>query len=103
MGLQKVAQPDDRVGVEMVRRLVEEQGLGAAEQDARELDPAALPAGECVKRLGQDPFGKSKAARDGPCFGLCGISAADVELLVEAAVPAYGGVAGLVVRARHRT
>ena len=53
--LEEVAQPDDRVGVEVVGRLVEEQGLGAAEQDAGQLDPATLAAGERAERLRRAP------------------------------------------------
>ena len=46
---QEIAQPGDRIGVEVVRRLVEKQGGGlpggaVREQDAGQLDPAALTA-----------------------------------------------------------
>ena len=43
---QELAQPADRVGVEVVGRLVEQQRLGPGEQDAGELDPTSLAARE---------------------------------------------------------
>ena len=39
-------EPRDRLGVEVVRRLVEEEQVGRAEQQAAERDAAALAAGE---------------------------------------------------------
>ena len=57
---QEAAQPGDRVGVEVVGRLVEQQdaaaGLaGVAEQDPGQLDAAALAAGEGADGLGRAP------------------------------------------------
>jgi hypothetical protein len=51
VGAQELAQPDDRVGVEVVGRLVEEQGRRTGEQDPGQLDPAPLPAGEGAQLL----------------------------------------------------
>ena len=62
VGLEEVAQPDDRVGVEVVGRLVEQQGVGVREQDAGQLDAAALTAGEGVQRLAEHPVGQAEAA-----------------------------------------
>ena len=39
-------EPVDRLGVEVVRRLVEQQQVGRAQQQATERDAAALAAGE---------------------------------------------------------
>ena len=50
---QEVAQPDDRVRVEVVGRLVEQQRLGAGEQDPGQLDPAPLPAGQGARAAGR--------------------------------------------------
>ena len=62
VGLEVVAQPDDRVGVEVVGRLVEEQGVGVREEDAGQLDAAALTAGERVQGLAEHPVGQAEAA-----------------------------------------
>ena len=66
---QEVAQPPDRVGVEVVRRLVEQQRRRAGEEDAGQLDPAPLAAREGVQRLVEDPVveaevGAIRAASD---------------------------------------
>ena len=60
---QEAAQPGDRVGVEVVGRLVEQQGLGVGEQDPGQLDAAALTAGEGAQRLGQHPVGQARGWR----------------------------------------
>jgi len=39
-------EPVDRLGIEVVRRFVEEQQIGAAEQEAAERDPSAFAAGQ---------------------------------------------------------
>ena len=44
--LQEPLQPVDRLGVEVVRRLVEQQQVGMAQQQATERDPPLLAAGE---------------------------------------------------------
>ena len=44
--LEEALQPGDRLGVEVVRRLVEEQQVGGGEEQPAERDPAALAAGE---------------------------------------------------------
>src|SRR5690606_41425835 len=53
-----------RSGVEVVRRLVEEQRLHAGEEDARELDAAALPAGQRAQRLAEHTVVEAEVARD---------------------------------------
>ena len=62
--LQELPQPHDRVGVEVVGRLVEQQRLGAGEQDPGQLDPAPLAAGERLQRLAEDPLLDAEAAGD---------------------------------------
>ena len=44
--LEEALEPGDRLGVEVVRRLVEEQQVGRGEEQPAERDPAALAAGE---------------------------------------------------------
>ena len=62
--LEELAQPDDRVGVEVVGGLVEQQRLGAGEQDPGQLDAAALATGEGLQLLGEDPLLDAEAAGD---------------------------------------
>jgi hypothetical protein len=42
VGLEEVAQPGDGVGVQVVRRLVQEQGVGAGEENPGQLHPSPL-------------------------------------------------------------
>ncbi len=66
------AQPGDRVGVEVVGRLVEQQDAaavlaGVAEQDPGQLDAAALAAGQGADGLAEDPVGQARGwRRSGP-------------------------------------
>ena len=62
-GPQELAQPDDRVGVEVVGGLVQQQRLGAGEQDPRQLHPAALAAREGAQRLGHQPVRDARGRR----------------------------------------
>ncbi len=103
VGLEVVAQPHDGVGVEVVGRLVQQQGLRAGEQDARQLDPAALTTGEGLQRLTQDPLVQGQAGRDRGGLGLGRVAAPGGELGLEVAVAAHRPVTGLVVGAGHRT
>ena len=72
---QEVAQPHDRVGVEVVRRLVEQQRLRVAEQDPGQLDPPALAAGQRAERLGEDALGQPQARADLGRLGLGRVAA----------------------------
>ncbi len=49
---QEILEPFDRAGVEVVRRLVEDQKIGTREQRAAKRDPAFFSAG----KTGHDPF-----------------------------------------------
>ena len=64
VGLQMVAEPDDRVGVQVVGGLVQQQGLGVAEQDPGQLDPAPLATGQRAQPLMQDAVRQAEAGRD---------------------------------------
>lgn len=94
VGLQVVAQPDDGVGVEVVRRLVEEERVGVREEDAGQLDPAALTAGEGVQRLAEDPVGETEGGGDGGGLGLGRVPALGQELGLLALVLLHRLVAG---------
>ena len=87
MAAQEVAEPDDRVRVEVVRRLVEQQRVGAAEQDPRQLYPAPLAAGQGAQRLAEDAVRQTEARRHRCRLGLGGVPAEDVQPLLRRAVP----------------
>ena len=90
VGLEEFTQPHDGVGVEVVGRLVEQQGVGIAEQDAGQLHTSALATGELVQRLGQHSIGEPQVRGDARRLRL-------------GPVPAGGGQLGLgTVVAGHR-
>ncbi len=101
VALEELAQPRDRVRVEVVGGLVEEHRVGAGEQDARELDAAALAAGEGAERLVEDPVGQAQVARDGRGLRLGRVPAERDEALLEPAVVLHRLRGDLVVRGRH--
>ena len=101
---QEFAQPAERVGVEVVGRLVEQQrggrtgaGVGGGEQDPGQLHPAALPAGQGAQRLGQNPVGQAETRADAAGLAFGGVPAQRGEPLLELTVAAHGAVAGGVV------
>jgi hypothetical protein len=74
---QEVPQPAHRIGVEVVGRLVEQQrggragaAVGCGEQDARQLDSAALTTGQGAQLLGEYAVGQSEARADAACLAL---------------------------------
>ena len=102
---EEAAQPGDRVGVEVVGRLVEQQDAAAgrgrvAEQDAGQLDAAALAAGERAERLGEDPVGQAEVGADAGGLGLGRVAAEAGELVFERAVAAERPVVGVVGQLR---
>ncbi len=96
--LEVVTQPDDRVGIQMVGRLVQQQHhpgrrtvLGAgAEQDPGQFHPSPLATGERVHGLGQDPVRQSEVGTDPGSLGFGGVPAEAGELLLDPPV-ALGG------------
>ena len=98
---EEVAQPDDRVGVEVVGRLVEQEGLGVPEEDARELDAAPLAAGEGADRLAQRRVGEAEVRGDPRRLALGGVAARGAEPLLDPAVAGDRLVAHCVVGGRH--
>ena len=101
VGDQEVAQPDDRVGVEVVGGLVEQQRLRAREQDPRQLDPAPLATGQRVQRLGEHPVLDAEAVRDLRGLRLGGVPTAGVEVVVGPRVATHRAVAHVRVVAAH--
>ena len=99
---EEAAQPGDRVGVEVVGRLVEQQRLGVGEQDAGQLDAAALATGERAQRLGEHAVGQAEVGADPGGVALGGVAAEGGELVLEPAVAADGLVPlGVVGRLGH--
>ena len=98
---QEVAQPHDRVGVEVVGRLVEQQRLGAGEQDPGQLDPATLTAREGAQRLVHQPVGDADRGGDLGGLGLGGVPARSVECSVGLLVAPHRPIADMRVVAAH--
>ena len=86
----------------MVRRLVEEQRLDAGEEDARELDAAALATGQRAQRLAEHAVVETEVARDAVRLALGRVPARREEPRLELGVALHRGLVGLRVRARHR-
>ncbi len=87
-----ITQPDDRVGVQVVGGLVEQQGLTVTEQDARQFHPAALPTGQRAQRLMQHPVGQAEAGGERGGLGFGGVPAEYGQPVAEVPVPAYSPV-----------
>ena len=79
---QESEQPGLGVDVEVVGRLVETQHVGAGEQDAGQLDPAALAARQRADRLIEAGIGDPESRRHRPCFALGGVATVGPERLL---------------------
>ena len=100
---QERAQPGDRVGVEVVRRLVEQQrrrarrspaaAVRGGEQDPGQLDAAALAARQRLDRLVQHAVRQAEVRADPRRVALRGVPAERGEALLDAAVLAHRPVA----------
>ncbi len=101
VGGQEVAQPDDRVRVEVVGGLVQQHGVSPGEQDPRQLDASPLATAERGERLAEDPVLDAEAGRDLRGLGLGGVPAAGVQLGVGPLVAAHRVVPDLWVVAAH--
>ncbi|CAB4742453.1 unannotated protein [freshwater metagenome] len=65
VGRQELAKPSHGICIEVVRRLVEKQHIGTAEQDACKLDASSLAAGERAEGLGENSIRKAHGGCDG--------------------------------------
>jgi hypothetical protein len=100
--LEVVPQPDHRVGVEVVGGLVEQQRVGAPEQDPGELDATALTARERTDLLGHDAVGKPEVRGDPRRLRLGRVAAGRHQLVLGPRVRRHRLLALLVVvRGRH--
>ena len=84
--LEEVAQPHDRVSVEVVGRLVEDHRIGIGEEDARELDTTTLTARERLERLVENAVGQVQIGSDGCRFRLGRVAAECLEPIRQARV-----------------
>ncbi len=98
---EELAQPHDRVGVEVVGGLVEEQRLRTGEQDPGQLDPSPLAAGQGAERLAEQPVLDAEAGRDPRGFGLGRVAAAGVQVGVGRGVAPHRLLGDGRVVARH--
>ena len=90
IALEVVPQPRDGVGVQVVRGLVEKQGLGTREEDPGQLDPAPLTAGERAQGLLEDALLQTQGCGNSGRFGLGGIPAGSGELRGKPVVAPHG-------------
>ncbi|KAF0963241.1 hypothetical protein MLGJGCBP_03633 [Rhodococcus sp. T7] len=109
--LQESPQPRDRVGVEVVGRLVQQQGrvrpstaaVRRGEQDPRQFDTATLTTRQGVQLLTEDAVGQSEAVADACRLALGLVSTEGGEPVLEVAVLADRLVAfGVVDDLRHQ-
>ena len=82
---QQLQQPVAGVGVEVVRRLVEQEQLTAGEEDAHELEPPALTTGERAEGEVEAIVGEPDARRELAHLRLGRVAAFRLELLLGAA------------------
>ena len=85
-GLDPVPQPQDRIVVEVVRRLVEEQDVRAGEEHAGEFHAAPLPAGQGIQALLEDAVLEPQRMGDLSGLGVRRPPSLRGELLIEAHV-----------------
>ncbi len=102
VGRQIAAQPDDRVGVEVVGGLVQQHGVGTGEQDAGQFDPPPLTAGERPQRLGQHPVGQAQVGRESRGLGLGRVATRRGQFGLGPRVGAHRGLLGLAGLLGHR-
>jgi len=102
IGAQEVPQPHDGVHIEVVGRLVEQQGVRAGEQDPGQLDPTALAAGHGSDRLVQHPIVQAEVGRDPGRLALRGVPTGGGEPRLEPAVAVHRGIPGVRVGRGHR-
>ena len=88
--LQIPAQPFDRIGVQVVGRLVQDHRVGIGEQDARQLHTAALAAGERAERLVHDLLRQPQRFGHRVGLGLRRVTAGLVEVLHGLVVSVHG-------------
>jgi hypothetical protein len=97
VGTQMLEQPVARVGIEMVRGLVEQQQVAAGEQDARKFQPASFTTRERAHGEVEAGIVEADARHDSPRLGLGGVAAQALELLLGLAEGADGRVGAVLL------
>ena len=101
VGPEELAQPHDGVRVEVVGGLVEEERVGAREEDPGQLDPPPLSSRQGPQRLVQQPVLDAEAVGDLGGLRLRGVAAAGVQLRVGLRVAAHRPLLDRRVGAAH--
>jgi hypothetical protein len=86
------------VGVEVVGGLVEDEDVAAGEEDARQLDPAALTTREHLQRQIEPVGAKAQASGDPAHLGLGGIATLLLELVMRSAVAVDVALRGVLLQ-----
>jgi hypothetical protein len=86
----------------MVGRLVEQQRLGAGEQNPGQLNPAPLAAGQRAQRLAEHPIRQAEAGRDLRRLGLGRVPTPGQELRLQPGVAPHGPIMDFRVGTGHR-
>ena len=100
--LQELPQPHDAVGIQVVRRLVEDHRLRVREEDAGKFDASALTTRQRTERLVEDAVGQCQVVGDRGCLGLGGVPAESLEALGERPVAAHGARGDIGIVIAHR-
>ena len=99
--LQEVTQPHDRVGIQVVGRLVQQHGVRIREENTRQLHAATLTTRKGRKRLGEHALGQVQVRGDDRRLRLSCVAATGNELSLQAVVTAHTLSAHHRVLARH--
>ena len=100
--LQELPQPHHTVGIQVVRRLIEDHRLRVREEDAREFDATALTARKRAERLVEDAVGQRQVVGDRGRLGFGGVPAERLEALGERSIPSHGARRYIGVVIGHR-
>ena len=90
VGAQMIAQPQDRIVVEMIGGLVQQKRVRFLEQDAGELDSTSLASRERTDLLVQHPVGKAECRRDPSGFTGGGVATGHGELMIQTRISIQG-------------
>ena len=90
VGAQMIAQPQDRIVVEVVGGLVQQKRVRFLEQDAGELDSTSLASRERTDLLVQHPVGKAECRRDPSGFTGGGVATGHGELMIQTRISIQG-------------
>ena len=99
--LQEVTQPQNRVGIQVVRRLIQQHGICVGEENTRQLHAATLTTRQCRQRLGERTLRQVQVGGDDRRLRLRRIAATGNELSLKTVVAAHTLSAQRRVFARH--